>query len=537
MLCIPLPVRIWKRALGLVLSAALAPALVLASESSPGPGRVDSDNKEAAPFRSTIHPFFREMPWTAKCPWMFLTLTGPEGAFPRNLLVGLDGTLVWLAGTDPSLFTFARAGQTRCHPIPDETRLFALTQTPQDWIWLFGERDYGLMTASTLTRLNLAGTDNSPGEADPFHGPSAVVRFWHASPVAAIPEEILPLADGGAILSMPGRSLKFEAAQTGNQEDPLAASFVSQDVPSPAKGVLATAGGGWRWTVTPGMQAQAEPLGGNAPRTFELPFPAHAAAADPEGNLWFTEGPRGTRIGRLTPDGKTTLVDIGADTHPMEIVHGADQAYFTVHNAHRIGALWRARVVPEALPRRRSLEELGFAFEAYQPRPERAPKTRQCSHARSGSAPVPPSAVAARPGAEADSKRSYAEALRAPAKAAAAPAPRTPEARLARLGVTFPRNAEIHILKGHGAKAPSGRSRFEPAFHSRASLQALVARGLEEAGTLGMVVNREGNFETLCQRAGGVGFLGDGTATDYFLVVTRSANGELVTAFPERRDR
>ena len=376
--CNPLPARLWRRSRALVLGVALMPAAgpsCRASETGP-------ERKEPVP--AAFQAFFQEVPKTVTPPCRYLCVPGPEGQFPRNLLVDPDGTLFWLAGTDPSVRFLTRAGSPRFATLPGDSRLFALALAAQGWIWMFGERDFGVAQSSTLTRLSLPGAP----ETAPASPSQALIRFW-ASPVAAVPEAILALPGGEVVLSLPDRTLRFAVTETGEAGAPVTAGYTHQDVPPavPAKDRLATANGGWRWTVSRGRQAQAEHLEGKATRTFELPFAAHAAAADPEGNLWFTEGPQGTRIGRLAPDGQPAQVDLGPDLHAMDIVHGVDQAYFTLHQTHWIGALWRARVAPGAGPRRRSLEELNFVFEPYKPRPERPRKVRP--RANSGPAPAP----------------------------------------------------------------------------------------------------------------------------------------------------
>ena len=321
------------------------------------------------------------------------------------------------------------------------------------------------------------------------------------------------------------------------------------------------------------------------PLEAEGPVRARGLAAGPDGAMWFTDM-LGCRIGRIRPGGPATYFPLPADVHPMEIALGSDgRMLFTVAGKPMLGAI-RAVAAPDrpdravAAPDRpdraeaegeaaaRASREASWQVPLYRPRPEAlkglsraqrhalADRRQAAAEARMAErlavepeAPAPPDTwFAADAGAEPEPLpepvAQAALAVATPAvAAAAADAATTPEDILLDLGINLSDSGLRHILRNHGQTSPRHKSRFAPAYQSRAGLEVLLAENLPNAGKLGhfQVVDGLGRFVTYCRAKTAVGWKntrGRLKATCAFLLVTDAwvDQGEpvhdVVTAYP-----
>jgi len=307
------------------------------------------------------------------------------------------------------------------------------------------------------------------------------------------------------------------------------------------------------------------PEDGREPRELRSLAPAPDGAS-----LWFTDG--GGRIGQVTPSGVGWAIEefpLPEGESPERIVPlGRDRMCFTLRDKNRIGSIRavdgkesREATAKPALGRSAGpspaagalTDERGFDISVYKPKP--APPRKEHKAQRPERDPEDRLDAAASP--EAGPSAAPAAAPAAPAgPGPAAPAPRVPTAAeyLAALPVRvdlYPQQL-TQIVAKHGINLNPAKSQFDQPFSTERAVEALIAKGLWESGTFGLI--RSGNTSdldgrrlTVCEQDG-VGWYNrtrvaedsddKWVPTHLFTVVTEEYPDQsghwVVSAYPER---
>jgi len=547
------------------------------------------------------HPFFDAEPGEPAGTVKFLDFReegGLEPGVPHGLASAPDGRIFWLENQGPVIRSVTRTGLRGEVTEGGDTRIFALVRDTRGRIWSLGDRMLGLFDFPALASLPPGSPlvfDHHPTglEARPSHvtpGPDGSVwvslegKAWCLSTRPrpggfrfniehlAFQDPRIP-RDARAASSRDGRKVFFVAPEQAK------AVVLHRDLNR--MGQLTFEAGARPFYPVMGPDNRVWILLDGVNRIVEIdldqdvsdqhfletagPVRARGLAAGPDGAMWFTDM-LGCRIGRIRPGGALDYFPLPADVHPMEIAPGDEgRMLFTVAGKAMLGAI-RALPVPdrpdrdergEASAQARASRAASWNVSIYRPRPERerglsraerhalADQRQAEAEARVAArlavepeAPVPPASWF---GPDADAAPETLPEPAAPA-AQAADAP-TPEDALFDLGVNLTDTGIRHILRNHGQASPRHKSRFAPAYQSRAGLEALLADGLPSAGGLGnfQVVDGLGRFVTYCRAKSVVGWNnvhGRLRATRAFLVVTDAWMSEgdplhdVVTAYP-----